>query len=183
MAPELQRKGKASWGDKFRAFYSLELWISYANWYALMHPETCVTSWNKHISCATSHIHGGVVGFPNFLGLNVLANPLRAHSWSRGWYIKGLEPSGDNWHEETPEKLEVVKVKVGDGNVVDGVVDPQIFGVETSRNWLLRLFVEKWNRSFVVRSGCRPICKTCWKRGCTTRLLGWQLYRCIIGLI
>eukprot|EP00435_Cladocopium_sp_Y103_P046728 s905_g13.t1 len=28
-----------------------------------------------------------------------------------GWYIKGLEPSGDHWHEETPEKPEVAKVK------------------------------------------------------------------------
>mmetsp|Transcript_41061 Transcript_41061/g.64925 ORF Transcript_41061/g.64925 Transcript_41061/m.64925 type:complete len:636 (-) Transcript_41061:142-2049(-) len=28
-----------------------------------------------------------------------------------GWYIKGLEPSGDHWHEETPEKPEGAKVK------------------------------------------------------------------------
>ena len=33
-------------------------------------------SWNG----ATSHRHGGVVGFPYFLGSNVLANPLRAQS-------------------------------------------------------------------------------------------------------
>ncbi len=30
-------------------------------------------------------------------------------SW--GWYIKGLEPSGDHWHEHVPEKPEMAKLK------------------------------------------------------------------------
>ena len=28
-----------------------------------------------------------------------------------GWYIKGLEPSGDHWHEHLPERPEMAKVK------------------------------------------------------------------------
>ena len=63
-----------------------------------MHPETSLMGWHKPITCAAFHRHG-----QSFEGWQ-----------SRGWYIKGLEPSGDHWHEETPEKPEGAKVKVGE---------------------------------------------------------------------